>query len=83
MFTQEGKEIYTLNLTPDKNTGIGDWTEDEFIKALKTGIVPNGAPALRFPMQPYVNLTDKEASAIYAYLKTVPAINNKVERINE
>jgi hypothetical protein len=83
LFTQEGKEIYTLNITPDKNTGIGDWTEDEFIKAIKTGIVPNGAPALRYPMQPYVNLTDKEAAAVYAYLKTVPAINNKVERINE
>ena len=80
MFTQEGKEIYTLNITPDKNTGIGNWTEDEFIKAIKTGIIPNEQPALRYPMEPYINLTDKEASAVYAYLKTVPSINNTVER---
>ena len=80
MFTQEGKEIYTLNITPDKNTGIGNWTEDEFSKAIKTGIVPNGQPALRYPMEPYINLTDKEANAVYAYLKTVPSIKNSVER---
>ncbi len=80
MYTEEGKEINTLNITMDKNTGIGNWKEDQFIKAVKAGIVPNGEPALRSPMQPYINLTDKEVSAIYAYLKTVPPINNKVER---
>jgi len=38
------------------------------------------APALRFPMLPFPELTDYEASAIYAYLKTIPPINHKVER---
>ncbi len=80
MFTDEGKKINTLNITMDKNTGIGNWTKDQFIKAVKTGIVPNGEPALRSPMQPYINLTDKEVSAVYAYLKTIPPINNYVER---
>lgn len=80
MFNQEGKEIYSLNLTMDKNTGIANWTEDQFVTAVKSGIVPNGEPALRSPMQPYANLTDKEVRAIYKYLKTIPPINNKVER---
>ena len=83
MFTREGKEIYTLNITPDKSTGIGNWAEDQFIKAITTGIVPNGEPALRYPMEPFVNLTYKEASAVYAYLKTIAPINNKVERLEE
>jgi len=64
----------------DENTGIGKWTEDEFVKAITSGILPGNQPGLREPMQPYSLLTDKEARAIYAYLKSVPKINNKVER---
>jgi len=80
MYDMDKKEIYSLNITMDKNTGIGNWSESDFIKAVQTGILPNNQPALRYTMQPYANLTDKEISAIYAYLKTVPTQNNKVER---
>lgn len=75
----EGGTIYSRNLTMDEETGIGKWTEEDFIKAVKTGIVPNG-PALRPPMKPYTYLSDGEVKAIHAYLKTIPKINNKVER---
>ena len=80
MYDTDGKEIYSLNITPDKNTGIGNWTEAQFINAVKSGTVPTGPPSLRNPMQPYIGLTDEELSAIYAYLRTVPPIDNKVER---
>ena len=80
MYTEEGKEIFTLNITMDEKTGIGSWSQEDFIKAVKTGQLPNGQPALRYPMNPYTNLTDDEVKAIYAYLKTVPAKENKVER---
>ena len=80
MYNEEGKKLVTLNITMDENTGIGKWTEEQFIKAVKTGQVPDGGPALRYPMQPYSNLTDQEVRAIYAYLKTVPKLNHKVER---
>ena len=80
MFNQEGKKLVTLNITMDENTGIGTWTEDQFINAVKSGLVPNAQPALRYPMQPYTNLTDQEVKAIFAYLKTVPKLNHKVER---
>lgn len=76
----DGSVIYSRNLTMHEETGIGRWTEEEFIKAVKTGIVPNGQPALRTPMKPYTDLTDGEAKAIYAYLKTIPKIKNQVER---
>jgi hypothetical protein len=76
----DGSKIYSMNLTMDEETGIGKWTEEEFIKAVKTGIVPHDQPALRRPMKPYTDLTDGEVRAIYAYLKTIPKINNKVER---
>lgn len=80
MFNGEGKKLVTLNITMDENTGIGKWTEEQFIKAVKSGQVPDGGPALRYPMQPYSNLSDQEVKAIYAYLKTVPKLNHKVER---
>lgn len=80
MYTDEGKEIYTLNITMDDKTGIGSWSEEDFIKAVKTGQVPLGQPSLRYPMIPFTNLTDQEVKAIYAYLKTVPKIENQVVR---
>lgn len=75
----EGKVMLTANITPDKATGIGNWTEKKFIEAVKYGI-KEGEPALRYPMIPYSMLTDYEASSIYKYLMTVPAIKNKVVR---
>lgn len=79
MYNTEGKKIKTQNITMDE-TGIGGWSEDDFVKAVKTGVLPGNQPALRYPMQPYLPLSDNEAKAIYAYLKTVPKIKNKVER---
>lgn len=80
MFNREGKQLNSLNITMDETTGIGKWSEDQFVTAVKSGILPDNQPALRNPMTPYANLSDKEVKAIYAYLKTVPKINNKVER---
>lgn len=76
----DGSEMHSLNITMDEETGIGKWTEDEFVKAVKTGILPNGQSALRLPMKPYVYLSDDEVKAIYSYLKTIPKIHNKVVR---
>ncbi|RYY40446.1 MAG: cytochrome c [Chitinophagaceae bacterium] len=80
LFNTAGKKIVSLNITMDKNTGIGNWSEDDFIRAVKYGQVPNGGDPLREPMQPYAQLTDNEVRAIWAYLKTVPVQQHKVER---
>jgi mono/diheme cytochrome c family protein len=74
-----GRSIATANLTPDPETGIGKWSEDDFRRALKVGIRPDRTP-LVYPMLPYPELTDEEANAIFAYLKTVPPIKNAVPR---
>lgn len=76
---KKGQIMLTPNLTPDIETGIGSWTEEQFTKALKYGLV-DGGNALQYPMMPYTLLTDEEASAIYMFLKTIPPIKNKVER---
>ena len=76
----DGEIILTRNLTPDKTTGIGGWTEDQFIKAVRFG-QRDGKPALRYPMVPYAAMTDEEAAAIFAYLQTIPPIVHNVDAI--
>lgn len=71
--------VLTANLTPHPETGIGNWTEEQFIRAVKYGL-KDGEPALRYPMLPYSQLTDYEAGAIFEYLKTIPPIDNKIVR---
>jgi mono/diheme cytochrome c family protein len=76
---RQGQEMLTANLTPDPETGIGAWSEDKFVQAVKYGR-KEGEPALRYPMMPYIYLEDYEVTAIYQYLKTVPPIKKKVQR---
>jgi len=78
MKTPGGEKILTPNLTFDE-TGIGSWTEHDFIRAVKDGFNKDNA-VLRIPMPKYAELTDEEAAAIYAYLKTIPKIKNNVPR---
>ena len=80
MYTEEGNVIYTPNITASKTTGIGSWSKERFVNAVKYGSMEGEAP-LQIPMQPYVGLSDKEAGAIYDYLMTIPVIENDVERI--
>ncbi|MFQ5448493.1 MAG: c-type cytochrome, partial [Saprospiraceae bacterium] len=61
----EGVVIPTANLTMDKETGIGNWTEEQFIKAVRFGQRPDGR-ALRYPMEPYAVMTEEEAATIWA-----------------
>lgn len=75
----EGRTMLALNLSPDKETGIGSWSKNEFVQALKDGRI-KGQKALAYPMEPYPELTDKEAGDIYEYLMTIPPIKNKVVR---
>ena len=69
---------YTKNLTPDENTGIGSWSEETFMKAIRTGKHMGVSRPILPPMpwDVYRNLTDEDLKAVYAYLRTIPAIHN-------
>jgi hypothetical protein len=71
---------YTANLTPDEPTGIGMWTEEVFIKALRTGKhMGIGRPILPpMPWPDFAKATDEDLKAIFAYLKSLPPIRNQV-----
>ncbi len=79
MLDMEGRVVPSANITPDASTGIGNWTEEQFVQTVKYGKRPDGT-LIRYPMLPHTPLTDNEVKAIYAYLRTVPAVNNKIDR---
>jgi hypothetical protein len=73
---------FAINLTPDKETGIGEWTEATFIQAMRTG-KHQGQPNARdiLPPMPWFNLKDlkeEDFKAIWAYLSSIPAVKNQV-----
>jgi mono/diheme cytochrome c family protein len=68
------------NITPDAETGIGSWTDDEFVNALTKGTSRNGTHL--YPAMPYTYMTKatrQDVLAIRAYLNTVPAVHNPVQ----
>src|SRR5215468_6706522 len=74
---------YARNLSPDSTTGIGTWTSEQIVNAIRTGQRPDGSHVLLPPMpwQDFSHLNDKDAYAIAAYLKTIPAVSHKVPDI--
>lgn len=73
--------VYSANLTPDKETGIGNWTEDMFVTALRKGLHmgTEGRPILPpMPWPEFRNMTDEDLRAVFAFLQTIPAIHNPV-----
>lgn len=71
--------FYPPNLTPDKETGLGAWSEQDIVKAVRTGARPDGrmlAPAM--PYQSYSKLTDADALALASYLKSLPPVRHQV-----
>jgi mono/diheme cytochrome c family protein len=71
---------FTANLTPDKETGIGTWTKQNFIDTIRNARhMGNGRPLLPpMPAPMYKHLNDEDLGAIFAYLQSVPPISNKV-----
>ncbi|MBD0332526.1 MAG: c-type cytochrome [Chitinophagaceae bacterium] len=73
---------FTANLTPDSATGIGAWSEDVFTKALRTGKhlgQENGRPILPpMPWEDFAKMTDEDLRAVFAYLRSLPPVSNRV-----
>jgi mono/diheme cytochrome c family protein len=76
-----GMTVRTANITPDPETGIGSWSDDDIKKAITEAVTPDGqklAPPMPYPF--FNNMTDEDLDAVVAYLRTVPPVNNQVER---
>jgi mono/diheme cytochrome c family protein len=67
------------NLTPDKETGLGRWTADEIVTAIRKGKRPDGSGLSgMMPSASFSRLTDEDAFAIAAFLQSLPPVKNKV-----
>jgi mono/diheme cytochrome c family protein len=70
--------LFTSNITPDTETGIGKWTADQFYSMMHIGRMPDGG--LLYPAMPfasYTKVTQQDSDAIFAFLRSVPAVNQK------
>lgn len=76
--------VYSTNITPDRQTGIGAWTDEQIITAIRLGRRPNGERII--PIHPYPvfnGMAEEDLRALVAYLRTVPPVNrpNKPKQI--
>ena len=72
---------YAANITPDRETGIGRWTDKQLARAIREGIRPDGTvigPPM--PIELYRGMADADLKAIVAYLRAAPAVINKVPK---
>ena len=86
---ETGYRVRSANITPDADTGIGSWTEQQFIDKFKAFESPSSAPVLTeqerprntpMPMTAYAGMTREDLGAIYAYLRTLKPVVNRVEK---
>lgn len=71
--------VYPSNLTPDPATGLGNWTEQQIVDLVRTGANRHGGRALSvMPYPAYADISDADARAIAAYLRSLPPVRHEV-----
>ncbi len=72
-------KVMGANITQDKETGIGSWSDADIKKVMRTGVRPNGTPvAMIMPSSFYQIMTEADMNAVVAYLRTIKPVANKV-----
>ena len=87
----DGTVVRSANITPHKQTGIGNWTEQQFVSRFKmysdSTYVPYkvgpGEFKTMMPWQAYSNMDEQDIKALYAYLRTIPAVDNQVIKFEQ
>jgi mono/diheme cytochrome c family protein len=87
-FLETGYRVRSANITPDADTGIGSWTEQQFVDKFKAFETPSDAVLsdterrqnTPMPLTAYAGMTREDLAAIYAYLRTLPPVVNRVTR---
>ncbi len=72
-------KVYAPNITPDPETGVGNWTDDELARAIREGIGHDGRALFSFMPYPYFrSLSDEDLASIVVYLRSLPAVRNQL-----
>lgn len=74
--------VYSRNITPDEETGIGSWTFAQFDRAVRYGVSPHGFLLAAMPYNNYNHMSREQVHAIWEYLKRVPAVHRKDEPLD-
>jgi mono/diheme cytochrome c family protein len=70
--------IYSTNITPDADTGIGNWTGPQFLNSMRHGVRPDGEHLYPvFPYTAFTKVTDEDVAALFTYLKSIPAVSQE------
>lgn len=72
-----GTLVYPRNLTPDPETGLGTWSDDDIARAIRDGFAPGLAP-LCIQMSRFDRIGDPEVKAMIAYLRSIPAVRRLI-----
>jgi len=87
-FTVNGNIIRSANITPDKATGIGNWSREAFLQRFKglsdpakAADVPKGGFQTVMPWYKYSGMKENDLKSIYAYLRTIKPVSNRVTRL--
>lgn len=74
---QDGMRVVAANITPDKETGLGAWTDDEIARAIREGVDRNGRAL--FPIMPYSHfrsMSDEDVTSVVVYLRSLEPVKN-------
>ncbi|MDA0681485.1 MAG: cytochrome c [Proteobacteria bacterium] len=72
--------IYSTNITPDQETGIGKWTGAEFLNSMRQGVRPDGEHLYPvFPYTAFTKIVDEDMVALFAYLNSIPAVRRAAD----
>ena len=72
--------VYSKNLTPDKETGIGRYTDRQIARMMRYNVRPNGRASIA-PMMPFHNMSDEDMIAIISFLRSQPAVRHQVPEL--
>jgi mono/diheme cytochrome c family protein len=78
LFKTDSTYLYAPNISPDKETGGGNWTDDMFVRALRDGIGHDGRALTFMPWWIFRELSDEDLAAVIVYLRSIPPIKNKL-----
>ncbi|CAN5476990.1 hypothetical protein BH10BAC2_BH10BAC2_22630 [soil metagenome] len=78
LYKSDSTHLYAPNISPDKETGAGNWTDDMLVRALRDGIGNDGRALTYMPWWVFRELSDEDLAAVIVYLRSIPPVKNKL-----
>jgi len=78
LFKTDSTHLYAPNISPDKETGAGTWTDDMLVRAIRNGIGHDGRALYYMPWFTFAEMADEDLASLVVYLRSIPPVNNKL-----